>query len=255
MMAAYLSEVERGLASLPRRRRRELIRELEASLLDEAESAGLVSEEAMAAVLDGKESPAEIARELVAAEADTSRHRRQTKLLAGGAVGLATGGYLLILGMLLNRPWRFSLSFGLAMGLAVGVGIFWSRSRWQRFNPLTRYLLAMGLGTLLAIPLGFVLGKFFLWTWLSYGTFAGYLVERFQSKRRVLAWVEDNILFTAILFALSTIWFKSWFLEWSDWQFVLRAMLFNFVIQVGVWGGLHLHRMLDGHWLLKPNRA
>ncbi len=254
-MAAYLAEVERGLSALPRRRRRELIRELEANLLDEAESAGLVSEEAMATVLAAKEPPSDIARELLAAEADNSRHRRHTKLVAGGAVGLATGGYLLILGLLLNRPWRFSLSFGLAMGLAVGVGIFWSRSRWQRFNPLSRYLLAMGLGTLLAIPLGFILGKSFLWTWLSYGTFAGYLLERFQSHRRAWAWFQDNLIFTAILFALSTIWFKSWFLEWSDWQFVLRSMLFNFVIQTGVWGGLHLHRLLDGHWLLKPTRA
>ncbi len=254
-MAGYLAEVERGLSALPRRRRRELIRELEANLLDEAESAGLVSEEVMASILAGKEAPADIARELLAAESENSRHRRHTKLLAGGAVGFATGGYLSILGLILNRPWRISLLIGLAMGLAVGVGIFWTRARWQRMNPVTRYLLAMLLGTLLATPMGFVVGKTFLWTWLSYGTFAGYLVERFQSKRGMWAWVEDNLGFTAILFAISTIWLKGWFLEWSDWQFVLRAMLFNFVIQVGVWGGLHLHRMLDGHWLLKPNRA
>jgi hypothetical protein len=31
-------------------------------------------------------------------------------------------------------------------------------------------------------------------------------------------------------------------------------MLFNFVLQAGVWSGLHLHRLLDGQWLLKPNR-
>lgn len=254
-MAAYLAEVERGLSALPRRRRRELVRELEANLLDEAESAGLSQEEAMAVVLEGKEAPADIARELLEAEADNSRHRRQTKLLAGGAVGLATGGYLSIVSLLLHRPWRVSILIGLAMGLAVGVGIFWTRARWQRMNPISRYLLAMLLGTLLATPMGFVIGKTFLWTWLSYGTFAGYLLERFQSPRKALAWIEDNLAFTAVLFALSTIWYKSWFLEWSDWQFVLRAMLFNLVIQVGVWGGLRLHRLLDGHWLLKPTRA
>ncbi len=254
-MAGYLAEVECGLSALPRRRRRELIRELEANLLDEAESAGLVSEEAMATVLMGKEAPADIARELMAAEADNSRHRRHTKLVAGGAIGLATGGYLSVLGLLLNRPWRISILIGLAMGLAVGVGIFWTRARWQRLNPVSRYLLAMLLGTLLATPMGFVLGKSFLWTWLSYGTFAGYLLERFQSNRKPLDWILDNLGFTALLFALTTVWHKSWFLEWSDWQFVLRAMLFNFVIQTGVWGGLHLHRLLDGHWLLKPNRA
>lgn len=254
-MAGYLAEVERGLSALPRRRRRELIRELEANLLDEAESVGLANEEAVAAVLACKEAPSDIACELLAAEADNSRHRRQTKLVAGGAVGLATGGYLSVLGLVLNRPWRISLLIGLAMGLAVGVGIFWTRVRWQRLNPVSRYLLAMLLGTLLATPMGFVVGKTFLWTWLSYGTFAGYLLERFQSHRKPLDWILDNLAFTAFLFALTTIWNKSWFLEWSDWDFVLRAMLFNFVIQAGVWGGLHLHRLLDGHWLLKPNRV
>ena len=254
LMAAYLEEVERGLSVLPRRRRRELIRELEANLLDEAESAGLVSEAAVAAVLSDKEAPADIARELVAAETDNSRHRRHTKLLAGGAIGLATGGYLFILGLYLDRPWRMSLSIGLALGLAVGVGIFWTRAHWQRMNPAARYLMAMALGTLLATPMGFAAGHTFHWTWLSYGTFAGYLVERFQSGQRPLGWILDNLAFTALLFALVTIQQHHWFLEWSDWQFVLRSMLFNFVLQAGVWGGLHLHRLLDGHWLLKPNR-
>lgn len=253
-MAAYLEEVELGLSPLPRRRRKELIRELEANLIEEAESLGLASEAAIGAVLDAKEAPSDIARELVATEADSSRHRRHTKLLAGGAVGLATGGYLLILGLLLNRPWRLSMSIGLALGLAVGVGIFWTRSHWQHLHPSRRVLLAMALGTLLATPMGFIMGKTFLWTWLSYGTFAGYLVERFQSGRKPLGWVMDNLAFTALLFALATVQQKHWFLEWSDWQFVLRSMLFNFVLQAGVWGGLHLHRLLDGHWLLKPNR-
>ena len=253
-MAAYLEEVERGLSVLPRRRRRELIRELETNLLDEAESLGLASESAVAAVLNDKEAPADIARQLVAAEADNSRHRRHTKLLAGGAIGLATGGYLFILGFYLDRPWRMSLSIGLALGLAVGVGIFWTRARWQRMHPIVRYLLAMALGTLLATPMGFAAGQTFHWTWLSYGTFAGYLVERFQSGRSPLGWITDNLTFTALLFTLVTIQQHHWVLDWDSWEVVLRSMLFNFVLQAGVWGGLHLHRLLDGHWLLKPNR-
>ncbi|HET8714610.1 MAG TPA: hypothetical protein VFM16_02215 [Holophagaceae bacterium] len=255
LLAGYLAAVERGLSALPRRRRRELLRELEASLLDEAESLGLASEEALAATLREKEAPADLARELLAAETDNSRHRRHTKLLAGAAIGLATGGYLFILGLYLDRPWRMSLSIGLALGLAVGVGIFWLRSHWQRVHPAFRVLLAMGLGTLLATPMGFAVGHTFHWTWLSYGTFAGYLVERFQSGRRLPGWIMDNLAFTALLFALVTVQQRHWFLEWTDWQFVLRSMLFNLVLQAGVWGGLHLHRLLDGHWLLKPNRA
>lgn len=254
-MAAYLDEVARGLSALPRRRRRELLRELEANLLEEAESLGLASESAVAAVLDRKESPADIARELVATEADNSRHRRHTKLLAGGAIGLATGGYLFILGLYLDRPWRMSLSIGLALGLAVGVGIFWTRSRWQRMHPGFRHLLAMALGTLLATPMGFAAGHTFHWTWLSYGTFAGYLVERFQSGRTPLGWITDNLAFTGLLFSLVTVQQHQWVLDWDSWQVVLRSMLFNFVLQSGVWGGLHLHRLLDGHWLLKPNRV
>lgn len=254
LLAGYLEQVERGLSALPRRRRRELVRELEASLLDEAESLGLASEEAMAAVLSEKEAPEDIAHALVSAEADNARHRRHTKLMAGMAVGLATGGYLFILGFYLRRPWQMSLSIGLALGLAVGVGIFWLRSHWQRLHPALRVLLAMGMGTMLATPMGFAVGHTFHWTWLSYGTFAGYLVERFQSGRSLRGWAGDNLGFTALLFALVTVQQGHWFLEWSDWQFVLRSMLFNFVLQAGVWGGLHLHRLLDGHWLLNPKR-
>jgi hypothetical protein len=254
-MAAYLGEVEDGLSSLPRRRRKELIRELEANLIEEAESLGLASEAAIGAVLDAKEAPSDIARELVAAEADNSRHRRHTKLLAGGAIGFATGGYLFILGLYLDRPWRMSLLIGLALGLAVGVGIFWTRARWQHLHPALRFILAMALGSLLATPMGFAAGQTFHWTWLSYGTFAGYLVERFQPGRKVQGWIMDNLAFTALLFALVTVQQRHWFLEWSDWQFVLRSMLFNFVLQLGVRGGLYLHRLLDGHWLLKPNRV
>lgn len=255
LMAAYLEEVERGLSALPRRRRRELIRELEANMIEEAETLGLASETAVAAVLKDKEAPADIARELVAAETENSRHRRHTKLLAGMAIGLATGGYLFILGLYLDRPWRMSLTIGLALGLAVGVGIFWVRAHWQRMHPAFRVLMAMALGTLLATPMGFVAGHTFNWSWLSYGTFAGYLVERFQSGRRPLGWVMDNLAFTALLFTLVTIQQRQSVLDWSSWQLVMRSMLFNFVLQAGVWGGLHLHRLLDGHWLLKPNRV
>lgn len=255
LLAAYLGEVERGLSALPRRRRVELIRELEASLLDEAESLGLASEEAMGAVLREKEAPAEIARELVATESENARHRRRTKLMAGAAIGLATGGYLFILGLYLDRPWRMSLSIGLAMGLAVGMGMFWARSRWQRMPAGVRILLAMALGTLLATPMCFTVPGESHWAWLSYGTFAGYLVERFQSgPRPLLGWVGDNLAFTGLLFALVTVQMGHWFLEPGDWMTVVRSILFNFVLQASVWGGLHLHRVLDGHWLLKPNR-
>ena len=252
LLAAYLGEVERGLAALPRRRRLELIRELEASLLDEAESLGLASEEAIGAVLQEKEPPAEIAKELVATESENARHRRRTKLMAGSAIGLATGGYLFFLGLWLNRDWRMSLSIGLALGLAVGVGMFWARTRWQRMRPPVRVLLAMALGTLLATPMCFTIPGESHWAWLSYGTFAGYLVERFQSKRGTLGWVGDNLGFTAVLFAVVTVQLGHWFVE--DWLTVIRSILFNFVLQASVWGGLHLHRLLDGHWLLKPNR-
>ena len=254
-LAAYLDEVDRGLSVLPRRRRLELIRELEASLLDEAESLGLASEEAMGAVLDEKEPPAEIARELVVTESENTRHRRRTKLLAGAAIGLATGGYLFILGLYLDRPWRMSLSIGLALGLTVGVGMFWARSRWQRMPAAVRIVLAMMLGTLLATPLCFTVPGESHWTWLSYGTFAGYLVERFQTgPRPLLGWIGDNLAFTALLFSIVTIQLGHWLLAPGDWLTIVRSILFNFVLQASIWGGLHLHRVLDGHWLLKPNR-
>ena len=47
LLSAYLAEVERGLQGLTAGRRRLVLRELEAHLLDEAEARGLLTEEDM----------------------------------------------------------------------------------------------------------------------------------------------------------------------------------------------------------------
>lgn len=251
LLTAYLADVEEGLRGLPRRRRKELLRELEASLLDEAESAGLASEEAMASLLAEKEPPRELAETLARTEDEGFSHRRGTKLLAGGFLALATGGYLFFL----HRPMAMVMGVSACVGLAIGVGVFWGRRRWQRLHPAFRVLSAMLLGTVLALPLAFAVeGGSFESARLLYGAFVGYLAERLSGRSRSpLGWALDNVVFTALLFYVYVGLMKQQ--DGLGWMLVLRVMRFNFVLQFGVWAALRLQHLLDGRWVLSPNRV
>jgi hypothetical protein len=249
-LASYLAEVEQGLLRLPRRRRKELVREIEMNLLDEAESLGLYSDEAMEKLLQEKEAPRELARTLYDTDDEGSKHRSTTKLLAGALLSFAAGGYLFFLG----RPWLIALMVGLSTGFAVGMGLFWSRRRWQLQRPIYRILIAMALGTLLAVPLCFASSKGFEAGRLAYGAFLGYLAERLSEPRRPWGWFMDNALFTVFIHVLVFVVLKHGELSWATWERVPKAMLFNLVLQLGVWGALKLQRLLDGRWILEPTR-
>ena len=94
LLSAYLAEVERGLQGLTAGRRRLVLRELEAHLLDEAEARGLLTEEDMRALLMEKEPPERLAQEIAQGEDGDAAHRSESALVAGALIGLATGGYL-----------------------------------------------------------------------------------------------------------------------------------------------------------------
>jgi hypothetical protein len=242
-LAAYLAEVERGLSGLRAGRRRLFLRELEAHLLDEAESRGIEDESAMAAFLEEKELPGELALELSSGEDVDAVHRSELALLAGALLGLATGGYLWLQG---GWPWQFSLAFGTAHGLAVGSGIFLVRPRWQRLDGKARLLASILFGTLLAIPLGFTSTRGFILSRLYYGGFTGYLLERHASRTRP-AWqpVLEILAFTLFDFLSACLTLQ----RIPHWNWPMETS-FNFTLALGVLLAIHCRRHLAGRWLL-----
>ncbi|WP_306599004.1 hypothetical protein [Geothrix sp. 21YS21S-2] len=243
-LAAYLSEVERGLGGLSSSRRRLIIRELAAHLQDEAEARGIQTEAQMADLLAEKERPRELAQELSSGEGTDATHRSETSLLAGSLLGLATGGYLYLQG---GWPWHLSLAFCMAHGLAVGAGIFLVRRRWQRLGRQGRILTSLVFGTLMAIPLGFTSLRGFNSSRLLYGAFTGYMLERHSEPRPAWQAVLETVGFTVLDYLAYTFIFThrrpySWLLELS----------FNFTLALAVLVALHLKRLLSGRWLLAP---
>ncbi len=243
-LAAYLSEVERGLGGLSSGRRRLILRELEAHLLDEAEARDIRTESQMAVLLAEKEVPGELAGELSSGEGTDANHRSETALLAGSLLGLATGGYLFLQG---GWPWHLSLAFCMAHGLAVGTGIFLLRRRWQRLGNQGRVLTSMLFGTLMAIPLGFTSTRGFNVSRLVYGAFTGYMLERHSEPRPAWQAVGETLAFTVLDALLWTFVFHhrrpyAWLLELS----------FNFTLVLAVLVAIHLKRLMSGRWLLAP---
>jgi hypothetical protein len=241
VLADYLDEVARGLAGLGSGRRRLLIRELEGHLLDEAEARGIQDEAGMRSLLAEKEPAEVLAQEIACGESGDTTHRSETALLAGALLGLATGGYLWLQG---GWPWYFALVFGTAHGFAVGTGIFLVRSRWQRFGVVSRILLSVVFGALLAIPLGFTGRRSFLYSRLMYGAFTGYLVERHSEGRPAWQPVLETVGFTVLDFIQFSIFHPAWHYGW------VFEMTFNFTLTLAVLVALNLRRVMAGRWVL-----
>ena len=81
-LEAYLAQVDSGLKGLSRRRRLNLVRELRAHLLDEAEARGIETSAPMSALLSEKEHPSLLAEEIAAGEGQDANHRGGTALAA-----------------------------------------------------------------------------------------------------------------------------------------------------------------------------
>lgn len=248
VLAAYLSEVERELQGLSSGRKRLILRELQAHLEDEAEARGLHSEAQLTALLEEKEAPRELAAELSNGEGTDATHRSETALLAGGFMGLATGGYLYLQG---SWPWHLSLAFGIAHGLAVGAGIFLVRPRWQSLSSQARILASIAVATLMAIPLGFTSTRGFIASRLLYGAFTGYMLERHSHRPRP-AWqpILETLGFTGLDFLVYT------FLQHHRHPYAwLLELSFNFTLALGVLAAIQLKRLLSGRWLLAPSNS
>lgn len=244
-LEAYLSQVDSGLRSLSRRRRANLLRELKAHLLDEAEARGITTEAAMATLLDEKEHPALLAEELAAGEGEDANHRGGTALIAGMIIGLATGGHMIFEGW----RWYICLAFATAQGLAVGAGYFWVRRHWLRLGPWARTGIAVCITSLLSIPLGFTTLHGFKPTRLLYGAFTGYLLERHSQERPLWQTLLEPLLFTAFMFVLEAgILGRVRFLWWK----VPLELSFNATLQLSVLVALKFKRILAERRVLQP---
>lgn len=244
-LASYLSQVEAGLRGISRRRRAMLLRELESHLMDEAEARGLEDEVGMAALLAEKERPGALALELSSGEGQDANHRGSSALVAGMFLGLATGGHMLIEGW----HWFICLPFAAAQGLAVGAGFFWARRRWARLGPVARMGVAVGITTLLSIPLGFTTMHGFKPTRLFYGAYTGYLLERHATERPLWQAVLETVLFTAFMFFVEVVLLGRVRFQW--WK-VLYELSFNGTLLLSVLGALKLKRILSERWVFMP---
>jgi len=244
-LEAYLAQVDSGLKGLSRRRRLNLVRELRAHLLDEAEARGIETSAPMSALLSEKEHPSLLAEEIAAGEGQDANHRGGTALAAGMIIGLATGAHMGIEGW----RWYICLAFAAAQGLAVGAGYFWVRRHWLRMDPWARTGLAVLITFLLSIPMGFTTHHGFRPTRLLYGAFTGYLLERHSQERPLWQTLLEPVLFTAFMFLLETgILGRVRFAWWK----VPLELSFNATILASVMLALRFRRILAERRVLTP---
>lgn len=243
-LATYLAELERGMKGVPARRRRLIVREIEANFLDEAEARGLTEDRDFRDLLEEKEAPEVLARHFYQTEGEEASHRGGSALLAGALIGLVTGGHL----WFDHWRWYICLSFGLAHGLAVGAGFFWLRRHWQKLGPVLRVATAMVMATILAIPLGFTSRHGFVPTRLLYGTYTGYLLERHSDLKRPWWLLLESSLFTAIMFFAEMVVFQR--IRVFRWSSLFGELSFNLTLGLGVIAALWLKRLLSERWLL-----
>lgn len=231
------------MKGVPLRRRRMILRELEANLQDEAEARGLDDERGFRTLLEEKDPPEVLARQFFQTEGEEASHRGGSALLAGALIGLATGGHL----WFDHFRWYICLSFGLAHGLAVGTGFFWLRRHWQKLGPALRLVTAMVMATLLAIPLGFTSRLGWVPTRLLYGTYTGYLLERHADLRRPWWLLLESVVFTGLMFFAEMVVFQR--IRVFRWPMLFGELSFNLTLGLGVVGALWLKRLLSERWL------
>lgn len=239
----YLAELERGMKGVPARRRRMILRELEANLLDEAEARGLADEKGLRALLEEKDPPELLATQFSHTDVEGATHRGGSALLAGALIGLATGGHLWVD----HFRWYICLSFGLVHGFAVGAGFFWLRRHWQKLGPALRIATAMVMATILAIPMGFTSRFGFVPTRLLYGTYTGYLLERHATLRRPWWLLVESAVFTGIMFFAEMVVFQR--IKVFRWSSLFGELSFNLTLGLGVIAALWLKRLLSERWL------
>jgi len=243
VLDSYLAELERGLGDLSRGRRRFLLRELEAHLLDEIQARGLETEAGLRLLIAEKEPPAQLAAEIAKCDEDNAIHRGEAAILAGSLIGLAAG----ITKWIMGAPWYLCLGWSVALGLALCASLLALRRHWQRHHPALRLTVAILIGTFLAIPLGFTGNGFWGWR-LFYGAFLGYMVERYSQKRPLWQLLVDTFGYTVLTLVVDL--YVLCPEKHFQWWVLGRLLCLNYTISFALLGSMALNRLLSERWVL-----
>lgn len=239
----YLRQVERELSHLEPPRRIQVMRELEAQLLDELETCGGQSS-VLALRLAQREDPKVLGRALARSHAATFQALFESSLGGALVMSLGAGLYFFLKGI---TSWRVALIFGLAQGGGVGLPLLWLRSQWQGWKAVPRHLLAMAVGAMAALPWAMLFGRRAHWEMVPYGAFLGWLTERVEGGLPWWGWVQDNLIFTLLM----AIW--GWASPSGHDQSLsdlLGLVVFHAFLQAGAAGAMAVRRRMRDEWVL-----
>ncbi len=239
----YLRQVERELSHLEPPRRTQVMRELEAQLLDELETCGGQSA-LLAQRLAQREDPKALGRSLARSHAATFRMLFESSLAGALVMSVGAGLYFFVKGI---TSWRVALIFGLAQGGGVAFPLLWFRGHWQGWRPVARHLTALSVGAMAALPWATLFGRRAHWEMIPYGAYLGWLTERVEGGLPWWGWVQDNLIFTLMM----TLW--DWILypvEHQSLSEVLGLVIFHGCLQGGAAGAMALRRRMRDHWVL-----
>ncbi len=242
-VSTYLRQVERELTHLEPPRRTQVMRELEAQLLDELDTCGGQST-VLSERLAKREDPRSVGRALARSHAATPRALLESAL--GGALVMSVGAglYFVLKGI---TTWRIALIFGLTQGGGVALPLLWFRSHWQGWSAAGRHLMAMTVGAAAALPWATLFGRRAHWEMIPYGAFLGWLTERVEGGLPWWGWVQDNLTFTLLM----AIW--DWALNPQEHQSasdLLGLVLFHASLQAGAAGAMAVRRRMRDQWVL-----
>ncbi|HJV23700.1 MAG TPA: hypothetical protein VJ570_13440 [Holophagaceae bacterium] len=242
-LKTYLHQVERELSHLEPPRRAQVMRELEAQLLEELETFGGQSD-LLAERLAQREDPRSLGRALAHSHAVTFHHLFVSSLAGALVMSLGAGIYFVLKGLI---SWRVGLIFGLAQGGGVGLPLLWFRSHWQGWKSWPRHLTAMAVGGLAALPWAVLFGRRAHWEMIPYGAFLGWLTERVEGGLPWWGWVRDNVVFTLLMAVWDWVLYPAEHQSASD---VLGLGVFHACLQAGAAGAMALRRHLRDQWVL-----
>ncbi|HJV22231.1 MAG TPA: hypothetical protein VJ570_06030 [Holophagaceae bacterium] len=229
---AYLSRVEQGLYLLGPFRRKRVLRELEGDLRDGLPDPGTgVDVEAWLAT---RTPPEDLAAELGRAERQAMRIHIFGGLIFCACMAIATSTCMVI-----RRPLRLSVIFGLAQGLTVGVALVTFRRSWSHLSTARRLALAIATGFAAGLVWGWFILSFWVWVPAFYGAVVGYLSESTAPPIRPLRWILDNLGTSAIALAFAGVDDGWRIITWSQFPTVVR---FHAFLQVGLYLGFRLRR-------------
>ncbi len=245
LLDAFIRQMEPKLSSLARWRRRRLLTELKDHLEESLRAAKDEDPEHGPQDLMASLDREGLAAEILQAEATYFTQRILTVLLSCLVLGSLNTLFMKASG----RTWPHALGFGAGYGFSVGFALFWLRDRWQWGNPWIRWVSAVFIGAIAAVPWAFMLNGRFDAPMTFYGAISGFLLERFSRSMHWQFWLLDNLWITAVAMLLAGVEWR-WDPRLTGLHLVPWALAYHLALQTGMALGILLRRAL-GQWFLE----